>query len=71
MLNGPQDLRESLVNFDLRFILWATQHGENPGLLDLSNLDAILGSEYLFARKFDSRYAKDLLDAIKTLTAVT
>ena len=71
LLNGPQDLRESLVNFDLRFILWATQHGENPGLLDLSNLGAILGGEHLFARKFDSRYAKDLLDAIKTQTAIT
>jgi len=65
LLNGPQDLRDSLVNFDLRFILWATQHGENPGLLDLSNLDAILGSEYLFARKFDSRYALPLIKAIQ------
>jgi len=64
LLNGPQKLVDSLVNFDLRFILWATQHGENPGLLDLSNLDAVLGGEHLFARKFDSRYALPLIKAI-------
>jgi hypothetical protein len=49
----------------LRFILWAIQHGENPGLLDLSNLAAILGGEHLFARKFDSRYALPLIKAIQ------
>jgi hypothetical protein len=65
LLKGPQVLVDSLVNFDLRFILWATQHGENPGLLDLSNLDSVLGGEYLFARKFDSRYAKSLIEAIQ------
>lgn len=64
LLNGPQALVDTLVNFDLRFILWATQHGENPGLLDLSNLDAVLGGEHLFARKFDSRYALPLIQAI-------
>lgn len=65
LLNGPQALVDSLVNFDLRFILWATQHGENPGLLDLSNLEAVLGGEHLFARKFDSRYALPLIEAIQ------
>ena len=65
LLNGPQELVDTLVNFDLRFILWATQHGENPGLLDLSNLDAVLGGEHLFARKFDSRYALPLIAAIQ------
>lgn len=64
LLNGPKALVDSLVNFDLRFILWATQHGENPGLLDLSNLDAVLGGEHLFARKFDSRYSLPLVAAI-------
>ena len=65
LLNGPQALVDSLVNFDLRFILWATQHGENPGLLDLSNLEAVLGGGHLFARKFDSRYALPLIEAIQ------
>ena len=65
LLNGPQELVDSLVNFDLRYILWATQHGENPGLLDSSNLEAVLEGEHLFARKFDSRYAMPLIEAIK------
>ena len=49
----------------LRFILWAIQHGENPGLLDLSNLDAILGGEYLSARQFDSHYALHWIKVIQ------
>ena len=65
LLNGPQALVDSLVNFDLRFILWATQYGENPGLLDLSNLQDVLEGEHLFARKFDSRYALPLIAAIQ------
>ena len=65
LLNGPQALVDSLINFDLCFILCATQHGENPGLLDLSNLEAVLGGGHLFARKFDSRYALQLIEAIQ------
>lgn len=64
LLNGPEELRESLVNFDLRFILWKTQYGENPGLLDESNFAEIMVGDYWFARKFDSRYSQALIDKI-------
>lgn len=61
LLNGPKELKESMVNFDLRFMLWETQHGENPGLLDERNFIGVNKPEYLFARKFDSRYSSSLL----------
>ena len=64
LLNSPEIIRNTLVNFDLRFILWTTQHGENPGLLDERNLEQIQKGDYLFARKFDSRYSKQLTKSI-------
>ena len=71
LLNAPESIRKTLVNFDLRFILWATQYGENPGLLDESNLQQILESNYLFARKFDSRYSKSLIKKLDQLVRKT
>lgn len=64
LLNSPDELRSTMVNFDLRYMLWKTQHGENPGILDETNLDLILGEEFLFARKFDSRYSSALVKSI-------
>jgi len=65
LLNSPKELKETMVNFDLRYMLWETQHGENPGLLDERNFEAINKPEFLFARKFDSRYAKELIQRIE------
>ena len=70
LLNAPDTIRNTLINFDLRFILWATQYGENPGLLDESNLEQILQGNYLFARKFDSRYSKQLIESINQLNLI-
>jgi hypothetical protein len=64
LLNSPKELKESMVNFDLRFMLWETQHGENPGLLDERNFDAINKPEFLFARKFDSRHSLTLINLL-------
>ena len=37
-------------------MVWEFQNGENPGILDERNLPEIRKPEYLFARKFDSRF---------------
>ena len=65
LLNSPKELKDTMVNFDLRFMLWETQHGENPGLLDERNFEAINQPQFLFARKFDSRYAGKLIQDIE------
>jgi hypothetical protein len=65
LLNSPKELKETMVNFDLRYMLWETQHGENPGLLDERNFDALNQPQFLFARKFDSRYATELIQHIE------
>ena len=69
LLNGPKELKETMVNFDLRYMLWETQHGENPGLLDERNFNAINKPEFLFARKFDSRYSNGLLELLSKYNA--
>jgi hypothetical protein len=65
LLNGPPELRESMINFDLRYMLWQTQHNENPGILDNRNLQSVQKEEYLFARKFDTRYSQELIKLLK------
>jgi hypothetical protein len=64
LLNGPPELRQTMVNFDLRYMLWETQHKENPGILDERNLNSVTQEEFLFARKFDSRYSAKLIEAL-------
>lgn len=64
LLNSPPELKETMVNFDLRYMLWETQYGENPGILDDRNFSALDKPEYLFARKFDSRYSGTLIQMI-------
>jgi hypothetical protein len=71
LLNSPKDLKNTMVNFDLRYMLWETQHGENPGLLDERNFKEIEKEEFLFARKFDSRYSGSLVEAINQKIAQT
>jgi hypothetical protein len=67
LLNSPKELKETMVNFDLRYMLWETQHGENPGLLDERNFDELNQPQFLFARKFDSRYAHELIQRIEKI----
>jgi hypothetical protein len=66
LLNSPKELKNTMVNFDLRYMLWETQYGENPGLLDGRNFEALNQPQFLFARKFDSRYAKELIQRIES-----
>jgi hypothetical protein len=65
LLNSPEKLKSTMTNFDLRYMLWDSQHGENPGILDERNVAEVEKSEYLFARKFDSRHSRGLIEALK------
>jgi hypothetical protein len=58
------ELKPTIVNDNLRFVLWGKQNGEEPGILDDRNLYAIQNSKKLIARKFDSRVSAELLKAL-------
>ena len=62
LMNSPDELKNSLVNFDLRYMLWEYKHGDNPGYLDEDDFLAIRSENYFFARKFDSQISKKLIE---------
>jgi hypothetical protein len=54
----------TIVNDDLRYILWERRHGSRPAILDESDFDDIVASSALFARKFDRGRSAALLRRI-------
>lgn len=62
LMNSP--LRDSVVNDHLLFARW--QEGANhPDLLGVDDLDEVLASQALFARKFDSDQDPEVLDELE------
>lgn len=53
-----------VVKDDLRYIDWSERNGSSPAYLDESDLEAVLRSNALFARKVSSKISTRLLDAI-------
>jgi len=57
-------LRDLIVNDDLRYTDWTKRYGSTPAFLDESDLDSMLRSNALFARKMSSEISSGLLDRI-------
>jgi hypothetical protein len=58
------DLRDLVVNDDLRYVDWGKRYGSIPAFLDESDLQPILKSNSLFVRKVSSGISEGLLDQI-------
>lgn len=58
------DLASSVVKDDLRYTDWRQRNGSKPAYLDESDVDAVLNSGALFARKVSSTVSTKLLDEI-------
>lgn len=63
LLNSP--LKETIINNNLRFILWETRNGNFPANLDATDYKSIQESDALFARKFEYPTSEQLLSLIK------
>jgi hypothetical protein len=59
-MNSP--LRETVVNDNLRYLDWSRTPA--PAVLGVGDLDGMLGSDKLFARKFDESVDRDVLDRL-------
>ena len=64
--------KNKIISNHLRFMDWGIGHGESPAILDEKHLDQIeQGAKneypYLFARKFDSRFSKNLENHLQKL----
>lgn len=56
-------LAPTIVNDDLRYVDWS-EGGPSPRVLTSYDLDRMLASQALFARKFDPRVDSEVLDAL-------
>lgn len=57
-------LLNSIENSEKRFTIWPKVNSAHPKMLDKSDLQAILASDDLFARKFDENVDTEILDLI-------
>jgi hypothetical protein len=60
LLNSP--LKTQIINDNLRYINW--DNPSYPSILSINNINDVLESQCLFARKFDSEIDNKILDAI-------
>jgi core-2/I-Branching enzyme len=61
LINSP--LSPTIVNDDLRYVDWS-EGGASPRVLTTYDLDRMLASHCLFARKFDPRVDAEVIDAL-------
>jgi len=54
-----------VVNDNLRYVDWVARNGNKPAVLDLSDLDKVLASGKLFARKLMQPTSQGLIDALR------
>ncbi len=65
LMNSPY--ARTLVNDNLRYIFWGWRNGNNPAVLDHTDLLGIAGGRKFFARKIDPVISKTLLQGIEYL----
>jgi core-2/I-Branching enzyme len=65
ILNSP--FKDKVVNNNMRLIIWEMRNGNIPANLDESDLETILKSDKLFARRFEYPVSKPLLEQLKTI----
>ena len=63
ILNSP--FKEKVVNDNQRLILWETRNGNCPANLDESDLNEIISSDKLFARRFEYPVSAILIKTLK------
>lgn len=59
--------RQRIVKNHHRYIKWQKQHDSYPAILDMSDFDNIINGDYIFARKFDTKYSKELVSNLNNM----
>lgn len=62
--SNDEKLLQSIGNTELRFTIWPKPNSAHPKILDKNDLDAIMASEDLFARKFDENIDTEIMNLI-------
>lgn len=64
VMNSP--FKGNVINNHLRYINWEYKNGSMPAILDDDDFDAIIKSDAIFARKFDSPVSDHLFEKINS-----
>ncbi len=64
VMNSP--FKDKVVNNHLRYINWEYKNGSMPAILDDDDFDAIMKTDAIFARKFDSPTSDHLFEKINS-----
>ncbi len=62
--SNDEKLLQSIGNSEKRFTIWPKLNSAHPKILDKNDLDAIMASDDLFARKFDENADTEIMDLI-------
>jgi hypothetical protein len=65
------DLRDTVVNDELRYVDWAPPVGLPPKILGMEDYERMRASGKLFARKFSVAYDAAVLDALDAAARIT
>ncbi len=57
-------LHKSMTSNNKRFMIWEKPDSAHPNILRKKDLEAIISSDHLFARKFDAKIDSEILDLI-------
>ncbi|MBE7386867.1 glycosyltransferase [Lactobacillus salivarius] len=66
LCNSPK-FRQRIIKNHHRYIKWHKQHESYPAILDMSDFDNIINGDYIFARKFDTKYSKELISNLNNM----
>lgn len=58
------EIRNKIINNDLRFIIWSEKHGNIPAILDEEDFKSIITSENFFARKIQYGISNKLISLL-------
>lgn len=62
IMNSP--FSKQVVDSNLRFIKWVEKHGSMPAILDENDLDEMVASNSLFARKIEYPFSAELVSRL-------
>jgi len=64
LLNATDEIKNDIAGDNLHYVVWEDMGSYHPKILGLPDLDAIIASQQIFARKFDTAVDGKILDRI-------
>lgn len=64
LLNAADEIKNDIAGDNLRYVVWEDSRSYHPKLLRTADIKAIMASNQLFARKFDTAIDAEILDLI-------